>query len=123
MRRLSRATMSLSALLVAAACSTGPAGTSTGAASTVGDAPAATSASACPASSATATATADTTASVAVLPATQAFLGTLDDTQKQSVQGERTPENLAQWSNLPDQLFERAGLRMDTLSASSRRLY
>ena len=121
MRRLSRATVSLSALLVVAACSTGTGpGTSTGAASTVGDAPAATSASACPASSATATATADTTASVAVLPATQAFLGTLDDTQKQSVQGERTPENLAQWSNLPDQLFERAGLRMDTLSAEQQ---
>jgi hypothetical protein len=28
----------------------------------------------------------------------------------------RTQDNLAQWSNLPDELFERAGLRMDTLN-------
>ena len=54
------------------------------------------------------------------MSATQAFLGTLDDAQKASVQGERTPANLGQWSNLPDQLFARAGLRMDKLSADQR---
>ena len=56
----------------------------------------------------------------AVLSATQAFLGTLDAAQKESVQGERTAANLSQWSNLPDQLFERAGLRMDELSADQQ---
>jgi hypothetical protein len=54
------------------------------------------------------------------LSATEAFLGTLDDAQKAAVQGERTPANLGQWSNLPDQLFARAGLRMDKLSADQR---
>ncbi|XVV08435.1 DUF3500 domain-containing protein [Actinoplanes sp. CA-131856] len=33
-----------------------------------------------------------------------------------TVQGERTTTNLAPWSNLPDQLFERAGLGTDALS-------
>jgi hypothetical protein len=50
-----------------------------------------------------------------VLNATNAFLALLDDTKKSTVQGERTTENLAQWSNLPDQLYQRAGLRMDAL--------
>ncbi|XVU29884.1 DUF3500 domain-containing protein [Actinoplanes sp. CA-054009] len=71
------------------------------------------------ATSATATATASASAtgsSAAVLSAANAFLATLDDTQKTTVQGERTTTNLAQWSNLPDQLFKRAGLRMDALS-------
>jgi len=39
----------------------------------------------------------------------------VDDAQRTEVAGERTAANLAQWSNLPDQLFERAGLRMDSL--------
>jgi Protein of unknown function (DUF3500) len=34
--------------------------------------------------------------------------------------GERTAANLAQWSNLPDQLFPRAGLRMDTLNDTQK---
>ena len=55
-----------------------------------------------------------------MLTATQAFLGTLDDAQKTSVQAERTQSNLAQWSNLPDQLFERAGLRMDSLDVDQQ---
>lgn len=55
------------------------------------------------------------TAATQVLSATEAFLATLDDGQKASVRAERTEANLSQWSNLPDQLFERAGLRMDTL--------
>jgi hypothetical protein len=36
------------------------------------------------------------------------------------VAGERTPANLAQWSNLPDELFERAGLRMDGLDQTQQ---
>jgi uncharacterized protein DUF3500 len=129
--RMIRAVLPLSALFVVAACSSGAGpGGSTGAASTAGDVPAATSASACPglagtaSGTASATATADATVagsgSAAVLSATQAFLGTLDDAQKESVQGERSPDNLAQWSNLPDQLFERAGLRMDSLNADQQ---
>ncbi|MGW0653884.1 DUF3500 domain-containing protein [Streptomyces umbrinus] len=54
-------------------------------------------------------------AATQVLTETKAFLATLDDDQKASVQAERTAANLSQWSNLPDQLFERAGLRMDSL--------
>ncbi|MEU0426189.1 DUF3500 domain-containing protein [Streptomyces canus] len=60
------------------------------------------------------------TAAAQVLTATQAFLATLDDSQKSSVQAERTEANLSQWSNLPDQLFERAGLRMDSLDAEQQ---
>ncbi|GAA0469654.1 hypothetical protein Ade02nite_32650 [Paractinoplanes deccanensis] len=71
--------------------------------------------------SASATATSSATgATAAVLSAANAFLATLDDTQKTTVQGERTTANLAQWSNLPDQLFERAGLRMDKLSGEQQ---
>ncbi|MEU8243997.1 DUF3500 domain-containing protein [Actinoplanes missouriensis] len=55
-----------------------------------------------------------------VLNATSAFLALLDDTQRTSVQGERTTDNLAKWSNLPDQLFTRAGLRMDALSTEQQ---
>lgn len=78
------------------------------------------SSTSCPSSS-TAAATATTgEAAAAVLKATTAFLATLDATQKQTVAGERTAANLAQWSNLPDQLFKRAGLRMDALSATQQ---
>ncbi len=117
------AVVPLSALLLVAACSSGAGpGTSSGTASTAGDTPAATSTAACPGASttATATATADGSGSAATLSATQAFLGTLDDAQKESVQGERSQDNLSQWSNLPDQLFERAGVRMDSLNADQQ---
>jgi Protein of unknown function (DUF3500) len=124
----------LAALLLVAGCSSG---SGSGTASTAGDAPAATSTAACPGTSTATTSTsttstpgtstpaastgADTGATAAaVLSATQAFLGTLDDAQKATVAGERTPANLGQWSNLPDQLFARAGLRMDKLSADQR---
>jgi hypothetical protein len=56
----------------------------------------------------------------AVLSATEAFLATLDDTRKAAVQDNRSAANLAHWSNLPDQLFERAGLRMDVLSGEQK---
>jgi hypothetical protein len=59
-------------------------------------------------------------ASAAVLSATKAFLGTLSSAQKTSVSGEWTQANLSQWSNLPDQLFQRAGLRMDALSSAQQ---
>ncbi|GII00076.1 hypothetical protein Pta02_20840 [Planobispora takensis] len=55
-----------------------------------------------------------------MLAATRAFLGTLDETQKTTVMGERTQANLSQWSNLPDQLFKRAGLRMDKLNSGQQ---
>lgn len=74
--------------------------------------------STCPASSTTSTDGGGTASDV--LSATTAFLGTLDDTQKTSVQGERTQTNLSQWSNLPDQLFERAGLRVDALNTTQQ---
>ncbi|WP_433824798.1 DUF3500 domain-containing protein [Actinoplanes sp. CA-015351] len=70
-----------------------------------------------------ATATSATTSSGGtedVRNATTAFLALLNDTEKTSVQGERTTDNLAQWSNLPDQLFKRAGLRMDALSTDQQ---
>jgi hypothetical protein len=121
------AALPLAALLLVAGCSSG---SGSGTASTAGDAPAATSAAACPGTStsttstptaaAPATVTGAGAASAAVLSATQAFLGTLDDAQKATAAGERTPANLGQWSNLPDQLFARAGLRMDKLSADQR---
>ncbi|MFI7709386.1 DUF3500 domain-containing protein [Nonomuraea sp. NPDC049480] len=44
----------------------------------------------------------------------------MDSTQKTTVAGERTAANLGQWSNLPDGLFKRAGLRMDALSAAQQ---
>lgn len=56
----------------------------------------------------------------AVLAATQAFLGTLDDTQRTAVTGERTQANLSQWSNLPNQVFARAGIRMDSLDGTQQ---
>ena len=122
----------LAALLLVAGCSSG---SGSGTASTAGDAPAATSTAACPGTStsttsppgtstpgtpAASTGAATGVAATAVLSATQAFLGTLDDAQKESVQGERSQDNLSQWSNLPDQLFERTGMRMDALSAEQQ---
>ncbi|MEE1765130.1 DUF3500 domain-containing protein [Streptomyces sp. SP18BB07] len=59
-------------------------------------------------------------ASAAVLSATKEFLATLSSAQKTSVAGELTQSNLSQWSNLPDQLFQRAGLRMDALSSAQQ---
>ncbi|SHN34550.1 DUF3500 domain-containing protein [Cryptosporangium aurantiacum] len=76
--------------------------------------------SATSAAATSASATASAAAAAAVLTATNAFLATLSTAQKTSVQGERTAANLAQWSNLPDQLFKRAGLRMDALSAAQQ---
>ncbi|MEU4564433.1 DUF3500 domain-containing protein [Actinoplanes sp. NPDC023936] len=73
-----------------------------------------------PAASAAASAGTTTGGTEDVLNATTAFLALLDDTQKTSVQSERTTDNLAKWSNLPDQLFERAGLRMDALSTAQQ---
>jgi hypothetical protein len=55
-----------------------------------------------------------------VLNAANAFLALLSDEQKTRVQGERTAENLAAWSNLPDQLYERTGLRMDALETEQQ---
>lgn len=66
---------------------------------------------------ATSTTVATGQASAKVLAATEAFIGMLDATQKTAVVAERTAANLGQWSNLPDQAFRRAGIRMDNLSA------
>jgi hypothetical protein len=63
---------------------------------------------------------ADGAAAERVLTATQTFLATLDDAQRMSATAERSPANLAQWSDLPDELFDRAGLRMDGLSAEQQ---
>jgi hypothetical protein len=115
----------LAALLLLSACSSG---TGSSAANDAGDARVATSPTACagaPTTSATPSAASSATpatgaAAEAVLSATQEFLTTLDDQQRTSVTAERTQANLSQWSNLPDQLFERAGVRMDGLSAEQQ---
>lgn len=60
-------------------------------------------------------------AAAKTLAATQAFLGLLNDTQKTTVVATRSQTNLSLWSNLPDQLFKRAGLRMDALSADQQK--
>jgi hypothetical protein len=100
-------------MFLAAACSSGT-GRTGAVATTAAAAPSAAASSAAPSSSGTGV------ASAAVLAATQEFLATLDDTQKTTVTAERTPANLSQWSNLPDQLFERAGLRMDSLNDAQK---
>ncbi|GIE99335.1 DUF3500 domain-containing protein [Paractinoplanes rishiriensis] len=94
-------------LLLAAGC--GPGGEDTGATTT------AASAAVPPAASVDASGSPS-----ALLSATNYFLASLDAAQKQTVLAERTPANLAQWSNLPDQLFPRAGLRMDALSEDQK---
>lgn len=60
------------------------------------------------------------TASKATLKAANTFLGTLTASQKTSVLAARTTANLTLWSNLPDKLFKRSGLRMDTLTSSQK---
>ncbi|MGE3075524.1 MAG: DUF3500 domain-containing protein [Dehalococcoidia bacterium] len=81
-----------------------------------------------PGSTAVATATATSSpaassgaASAQALVAVQSFLSTLDATQKTSVLADRTQANLSKWSNLPDGAFQRAGIRMDTLSADQQK--
>ncbi|MEJ2890514.1 DUF3500 domain-containing protein [Actinomycetospora aeridis] len=59
-------------------------------------------------------------ATAAVLAATERFLGLLDPSQRAAVSGERTPQTLGQWSNLPGDLFDRAGLRVDALDPGRR---
>lgn len=99
----------------ATAAATGSAGTATSVATTAANA----------ASSASAVATATTVAasgtSAKVLAAVTAFLATLDASQKTTAVAERMQANLSQWSNLPDQLFKRAGLRMDTLTEAQQK--
>lgn len=109
-RRARHAVVGVVVTLLLAACSSGS-GSGSGAVAGA-TAPNATSTAACPAPPAASTAPG---AAAATLTATQGFLGTLDENQRTTVAGERTPANLAQWSNLPDDLFERAGLRMDAL--------
>lgn len=108
-------------LLMTAACSstTTSSGSATSTSGSVQGSAAANAASvsACAATPAAAP-TAD--AAPATLSATKAFLATLDTTQKSTVQADRSQANLSQWSNLPDQLFKRAGLRMDTLSTAQQ---
>jgi hypothetical protein len=111
----------LAALLVATACSsTGTASGSGGTASGSVEGTAAANATAASVCAAAPAASTTTGAPAVTLAATEAFLGTLDATQKTTVQAERTSSNLSQWSNLPDQLFKRAGLRMDSLSADQQ---
>jgi hypothetical protein len=56
----------------------------------------------------------------AVLSATVTFITMLNSTQRSELEAGRTRATLSQWSNLPDQLFERAGLRMDGLGEEQR---
>ena len=118
-RRLRHAAAPVTLLLLVAGCATGAdSGTGSASATVSGtEVPAATSTTSCPAA---ATSIAPGTGSAAALAATQEFLGTLDPTQQTTVSGERTQANLSQWSNLPDELFERAGLRMDSLNDAQR---
>ncbi|MEU7873936.1 DUF3500 domain-containing protein [Dactylosporangium sp. NPDC049140] len=55
-----------------------------------------------------------------VLEAAKSLLSTLDDDQRGAVRAERTPANLAHWSDLPDARFPRAGLRMGALGSVQR---
>jgi Protein of unknown function (DUF3500) len=59
--------------------------------------------------------------SAKALAAAQALIRLLDATQKTAAVVDRTPENLAKWSNFPDQIFQRAGLRLDTLTADQKK--
>ena len=110
-----RSALPLASLVLLAACSAGTETTSD-----AGDATAATSFAACPAAAPVSTPAATGSGSAAVLAATRDFLGTLDASQQAAVAAERTPATLAQWSNLPDELFERAGIRMDALTADQQ---
>jgi hypothetical protein len=56
----------------------------------------------------------------AVLGAARAFLALLGGAQKAAAVDNRTSANLAQWSDRPDHLVKRAGLRMDTLTVQQR---
>src|SRR4051794_18143843 len=70
--------------------------------------------------SAAAAAEVATDSASAVLSAALAFLSLLDDGQRTTVRADRSAANLSHWSNLPDQLFPRAGLRMDRLSVTQQ---
>ncbi|WP_406005446.1 DUF3500 domain-containing protein [Streptomyces sp. NBC_00637] len=73
-----------------------------------------------PAAAAGSDSTAQATAAADVLTAVNTFLGTLSSSQKTSVQASRTQANLSKWSNLPDALFARAGIRMDALTSAQQ---
>ncbi|MEU4486737.1 DUF3500 domain-containing protein [Streptomyces purpurascens] len=60
------------------------------------------------------------TAASQVLTTVNTFLGALSSTQKTAVQATRTQANLSKWSNLPDALYSRAGLRMDSLTSAQQ---
>ncbi|MER6952400.1 DUF3500 domain-containing protein [Streptomyces sp. NPDC000618] len=77
---------------------------------------------AAPTSSTSSTSSTDAAATAAsqVLTAVNTFLGTLSSSQKTAVQATRTQANLSKWSNLPDALFTRAGLRMDKLTSAQQ---
>ena len=64
--------------------------------------------------------TANGQASAKALAAAEAFIATLDASQKAVVVAERTQANLSQWSNLPEQAFQRAGIRLDSLSPDQK---
>nr|WP_277349477.1 DUF3500 domain-containing protein [Streptomyces sp. S3(2020)] len=63
---------------------------------------------------------AEATAASETLTAVTTFLGTLSSSQQSTVKAERTQSNLSQWSNLPDGLYTRAGLRMDALTSTQQ---
>lgn len=92
----------------------------TGAASTAtseATAAATTQATAAATSATTTAATVGQSATPAIVAAANAFLATLDDSQKSSVLFDfSNTEQKQRWSNLPQGLFERAGLRMGDLS-------
>ena len=99
------------AFLLAAGCASDD-GSTSGASPSVPDT------AAPPTTSATAT---EGSTSAEVLTAAQAFLATLGDDEKSAVVAERTQDNLAQWSNLPDQLFERTKVQDFEFSRFLRR--
>ena len=95
---LTRAAGAVTAALTLAACS-----------SSTGAAPA-------PSTAASAPATASSTATQQVTAAANAFLATLDDTQKDTVSFDWTDTGQKQrWSNFPPVAFQRAGLQWKDL--------
>jgi Protein of unknown function (DUF3500) len=108
-RRVAAAAGTAALLLITAACSAGS--TAAPAATSAAPAPAPASASAAPAGSVTPSVTA----------AANAFLATLDDTQKGAVQFDWTDTAQKQrWSNFPYGIFDRTGLRWGDLTPTQQ---
>lgn len=100
---------------------TAPTTPTTSIASSSGATAASTSTAATGSTASTATAATSGQAAAKTLAATQSFLALLTDAQRTTVVATRNQTNLSLWSNLPDQLFKRAGLRMDALGADQQK--